>query len=358
LSSGHAPRLSVVIPAYNSAPYLPSTLDACDDALRRCGWGCEIVVVDDGSSDGSGDVVRAWAAEREVTLSVISTVNRGRFLARWTGLQEARGSLVLLLDSRVVLAPDSLHHVRQTMETATRDTPAVWNAHAITDPTSPLVGLFWEVPIRVFWGRYFRDPRPLSYGITDFNRYPKGTGAFLAERSLLIEACEAAWPTVDAALVSDDTKLIRHIAERTPIRLDPAFRVLYRPRTSVRAFVGHSVERGTHLVDSFGGTSSAWTTLLLALAVAPAFAVVLLVLGVVTGSVGPLVAVAAMGVLVVAAPAALAVRRRCTARGVLSFLVYLPLFVVPYWLGLLRGLVVHRRVLWSAAAQPAVGSPR
>jgi hypothetical protein len=358
LSSGRSPCLSVVVPAYNSAPYLASTLDACDEALRRCGWPCEIVVVDDGSSDGSGEVARAWAAEHEVVLSVISTVNRGRFLARWTGLQEVRGRLVLLLDSRVVLSPNSLRHVRQAVVPATEDVATVWNAHAVTDPASPLVGLFWEVPIRVFWGGYFRDPRPVCYGITDFNRYPKGTGAFLAERSLLIEACEAAWPTADAALVSDDTKLIRHIAERTSIRLDPEFRVLYRPRTSVRAFVGHSVERGTHLVDSFGGTSHAWTALLLALAVAPALALVLLVLGAVTGSLGPLMAVAVTGILVVAAPAAIAARRGCPARGVVAFLVYLPLFVVPYWLGLLRGLVVHRRVLWSPAAKPAAGRAR
>jgi hypothetical protein len=358
LNSGQGPFLSVVVPTYNSAEYLPSTLDACAEALRGCGWSAEILVVDDGSSDGSGDVAGGWAAGRETDLRVVSTVNQGRFLARWTGLQEARGRLVLLLDSRVLLAPGSLAHVRAEMERGTGGAATVWNAHAVTDPTAALVGLFWEVPVYVFWGGYFADPRPVSYGLADFNRYPKGTGAFLAERSLLLEACEAAWPTADAVLVSDDTKVIRHIAARTPVRLDPQFRVLYRPRTSVRAFVRHSMERGTHLVDSYGGTSHAWTGLLLGFAAAPLVGVVMLALAILTGSVAALAVVAPLAVVAVAAPAVLAALRRCPSRAIVAFLVYLPCFAVPYWLGLLRGLVVHRRVLVPAAAQPAAGRPR
>ena len=48
-------ELSVVIPAYNSRDHIARTIDALAVALERGGWSAELVVVDDGSTDGTGD---------------------------------------------------------------------------------------------------------------------------------------------------------------------------------------------------------------------------------------------------------------------------------------------------------------
>jgi hypothetical protein len=351
MPDGPTVDITVVIPSYNSAPYLDSTLDACAAALARTSWRAEIVVVDDGSNDGTDAVLARIADRLPVPVRVLSQPNSGRFLARWAGLEAATGELVLLLDSRVLLAPGSLHHIEATL--AQDPGASVWNGHAVTDPAAPLVGHFWEVPTHVFWGAYLAHPRPVSFGLADFNRYPKGTGVFLAPRDVLVRACLEAWPEADAALSSDDTKVIRGIAAHLPIRLDPEFTAVYRPRTNARAFVRHSFGRGTFLVDSFGGTSRSWTVGLVALALAPVLGLAVLVGLAVAGAWSAVVVVAILALLAALLPAGIAAVRRCPPRGLLAYLLYLPLFVLPYWFGLLRGLVVHGRHVVGPSTPPA-----
>lgn len=344
-SEGQRPDLSVVIPSFNSAAWLPSTLEACATALRATEWSAEVVVVDDGSSDGTADLVRELAGSYAVPLRVLEQPNRGRFLARWAGLQDVRGERVLLLDSRVLLGADSLAHVERTV--AAHPDKTVWNGHAVTDPAAPLVGHFWEVITFTFWGRYLARPAPVEFGLDRYNDYPKGTGVFIAPRELLIEACEEAWPTGDAALASDDTKVIRHIAARIPIRLDPGFWAIYRPRGNARDFVRHSFGRGTFLVDSFAGTSSRWNVILVGLALAPPVGLTLLA-ALAAASLWPTLTLVIGGALAaLAAPAAVAALRGCPARGIRSYLTYVPLFVLPYWAGLIRGLAAHGHLLRS-----------
>ncbi|MEG0160708.1 MAG: glycosyltransferase, partial [Aurantimicrobium sp.] len=50
-------QVSVVIPTYNSAPWLPSTLEALELALTQTSWEAEVVIVDDGSTDNSIDIL-------------------------------------------------------------------------------------------------------------------------------------------------------------------------------------------------------------------------------------------------------------------------------------------------------------
>jgi glycosyltransferase involved in cell wall biosynthesis len=331
--------LSVVIPSYESAGWLPSTLEACATALAATTWTTEVLVVDDGSTDGTADLVRELARTSSVPLRVLQQDNAGRFLARWAGLQAVRGDRVLLLDSRILLDPASLAHIQATE--AARPGATVWNGHCVTDPSAPLVGHFWEVITHVAWGGYLSSPTPVEFGLEDFERYPKGTTAFLAPRELLVEACRAAWPTGDAALTSDDTKVIRGIAATRPIRLDPGFRVTYRPRGNVRDFVRHSFGRGTFFVDSFAGTSVRWNAIVLGLALAPVLALAAVVALAAASAWTLLGGLVAAGLLALAAPAAVAAARGCPAKGVRSYLTYVLVFVGPYWAGVARGLRVH-----------------
>lgn len=335
--------LSIVIPSYNSAPWLPATLTALDTALAAVPEiDAEVVLVDDGSNDETPEVVARCEGTLRVPLKLVRTENQGRFLARWTGATGARFDEIMLLDSRVLLDSEALRHVATVRASGEGHGP--WNAHADTSASTSLVGLFWEVPTYVFWGAYRANPRPMLITPENFDRLPKGTTCFLVNRALYMEASRACWPEENAHLVSDDTMILRHIAQRQQIRIDPGFRVEYRPRQSIRRFLSHSFVRGTLFVSSYAGTSRVRDVLLVALALSlPVAAAALLA----AASAGRLALVAALlvGALVVgvATPAAIALRRGCPQRAVRSFLTFVIPFGAVFWAGLCRGLVVHRR---------------
>lgn len=87
------PILSVIVPAYNVADYI---LPAVRSALGQGYRDLEVVVVDDGSTDGTGELLRG--AVRDPRLVVVRQRNAGLAAARNTALRHARGRYVGLLD--------------------------------------------------------------------------------------------------------------------------------------------------------------------------------------------------------------------------------------------------------------------
>jgi glycosyltransferase involved in cell wall biosynthesis len=95
--------VSVVVPVYNVAGYLPECLDSL---LASEHTDLEIVVVDDGSTDGSGALADAYAA-REPRLRVVHTTNRGLGAARNEGLRHVSGQYLAFADSDDVVPPSA-----------------------------------------------------------------------------------------------------------------------------------------------------------------------------------------------------------------------------------------------------------
>jgi glycosyltransferase involved in cell wall biosynthesis len=95
---GQEPYLSVVIPAYNEAARLPSTLEKVMDYLGRQPYTCEVLVVDDGSEDRTASIVEE-AATRYPHLTLIRNPHRGKGYAVRTGMLAARGRFILYSDA-------------------------------------------------------------------------------------------------------------------------------------------------------------------------------------------------------------------------------------------------------------------
>lgn len=89
--------LTVVIPAFNEAQRLEPSLRAVVGYLTRRGLSSEVLVVDDGSSDGTAQVAERFAAEGVQVL--IHPQNRGKGAALKTGVLASRGDRVLLTDA-------------------------------------------------------------------------------------------------------------------------------------------------------------------------------------------------------------------------------------------------------------------
>src|ERR1700749_83796 len=96
--------VSVIMPAYNSGRYLAESVRSVQ-AQTFGGW--ELVVVDDGSTDDTGEVARRLA-EADARVRYVRRPNGGQAAARNTGLAEARGRLVAFLDADDLWLPEKL----------------------------------------------------------------------------------------------------------------------------------------------------------------------------------------------------------------------------------------------------------
>ena len=326
--------LSVVIPSFNSAPWLESTLGSLTKALTRSSWDAEIIVVDDGSTDDSRQLLEKFEFQTDFEFKLISQQNQGRFLARWSGIQMASKQNVLLLDSRVLIDADSLGYVESEMQQF--DSDAIWNAFVRTDEHSSLPGLFWDIPTRLFWGNFLRNPHRVQFGQADFDKNPKGTGCLLLDRELLINSYKEVWPEGDLALVSDDTRLLRNLVQKQDIVLDPGFSALYRPRISMKSFVAHTFMRGTLFVDSYAGTSSIRKFIIVFAALLPLIFIAIASSGFLLPS------LAAIAVLILI-PAVIGTLRKTHLKALASYLLLVLPFGMLFWAGLIRGIFVHRR---------------
>lgn len=107
-------KFSVVIPVYNVADYLQKCVDS---VLKNDCTDCEILLVDDGSTDGkSGALCDEIASQHPELIRVIHQENRGLGGARNTGIGEAKGEYLFFIDSDDYIAPDSLRVLSEAIE--------------------------------------------------------------------------------------------------------------------------------------------------------------------------------------------------------------------------------------------------
>ena len=121
------PFVSVIVPTYNRRSVLLRTLGAVARTTYPRDWW-ELIVIDDGGSDGSEETVRRWAKDAAVSLRYVRQENSGPGAARNRGASMARGEFLVLLDNDIVVAPEFLRlHVE-----ALQANPGCWIAGRIT----------------------------------------------------------------------------------------------------------------------------------------------------------------------------------------------------------------------------------
>ena len=104
-------KISVVIPVYNAAAYLEGALRSVVTAAARTDAATEVVCVDDGSTDASGAMLDAFAAQNAsgaLAVRVIHQPNGGEGAARNAGVAVATGDLIAFLDADDAFHPQAL----------------------------------------------------------------------------------------------------------------------------------------------------------------------------------------------------------------------------------------------------------
>jgi len=93
------PNYSIVIPAFNEAHRIPATLESVVSCIRARGWSAEVVVVDDGSTDATAQVVRAFVEHAPEVRLMQNPGNRGKGYSVRSGLLSALGEVVMFTDA-------------------------------------------------------------------------------------------------------------------------------------------------------------------------------------------------------------------------------------------------------------------
>jgi CDP-glycerol glycerophosphotransferase len=126
-----APRLSVVVPVYNVEDYLAECLDSVLAQTYRENDEIEVILVDDGSTDGSAEIARQYA-DRHATWKLVRTANHGLGAARNRGAQEAGGAYLAFVDSDDMVPADAYALMIATLDRSGSDF-VVGSVHRLID---------------------------------------------------------------------------------------------------------------------------------------------------------------------------------------------------------------------------------
>ncbi len=320
-------RLSVVIPVYNEAEQVVETIRSVNAAVadEPAFAAAEIVVADDGSTVDVESRVLAAPSAVPVRVERLA-LNSGRFEARRAGLAAAEGEYVLFIDAGVTLVPGSLAFVASRLE----EGDEVWNAHTELRTDGNPFAMFWSVVSSLAFAMYLDEPRETSFGVDDFDYFPKGTTCFLAPRDVLRDAFAAFRSRyTDTRHANDDGPIIRSIAEHKRVHIAPRFACVYTPRRTLRSFLKHAFHRGVVFVDGHGRAESRFFPAVVAFYPVSAGLAITAVRRPVAL---PLVALGIGGVAALAAA-----RKRQPAAEIASFSALAPVYAVAHGLGMWKG---------------------
>jgi glycosyltransferase involved in cell wall biosynthesis len=93
------PKISIVIPAFNESSRIPATLDSVIECVRAEKWDAEIIVVNDGSTDNTAQLVRDIAQNAPELRLLENPGNRGKGYAVRNGVLNSLGDIVMFTDS-------------------------------------------------------------------------------------------------------------------------------------------------------------------------------------------------------------------------------------------------------------------
>ena len=105
-------RLSYIVPVYNTLAWLR---DCLDSLLGHQGTDVEFILVDDGSTDGSSELLQHYANE-DSRIKLIRQENKGLSAARNIGLANAGGQYILFVDSDDIVDSDAVIRMVETAE--------------------------------------------------------------------------------------------------------------------------------------------------------------------------------------------------------------------------------------------------
>ncbi len=171
-------RLSVVMPLYNEGPHITSNVEQTLGALRMLG-PFEIILVNDGSSDNSGEEIARLAREYPGEVLTLNLPRSGKGEALRRGAQQAQGEFVVFIDADLDLPPEQILFFVAIQRVKKADAVIGSKMHPDSTVDYPFIrrvySLGYFVLVKMLFGLPVRDTQ---------------TGLKLVRRDLLLRALE------------------------------------------------------------------------------------------------------------------------------------------------------------------------
>lgn len=232
-------KISILIPVYNEAKAIDDLLDSIDqiDYPRE---DFEVVVVNDGSTDSSGEVVKRHKNVRLIN----HDKNLGRFDARKRAMNEAKYDNLLYIDSRCLAPKEILNNLR-----GKKDNVIIGHSRGLKNET--IFEIFYSAIRRQFFRRYYKESKNrIILTKENFDVYPKGTTVFFIKKNILKEIIDKHGHTFNRES-SEDTRLFSYILDKENIIIDPDLWIINYGRDDTLKSLHHVIERGLHYTDYY-----------------------------------------------------------------------------------------------------------
>lgn len=130
MEKNNVPQLSIVIPAYNEAESLPVLLQQIQDVLKKHDYTAEVIFVNDGSTDGTDEVLEQIASEQNSDNLQVIVIhfrrNRGKAAGLMAGFAASQGEVVITMDADLQDDPTEIPKMLDQLRNGKYDVVSGW----------------------------------------------------------------------------------------------------------------------------------------------------------------------------------------------------------------------------------------
>jgi glycosyltransferase involved in cell wall biosynthesis len=321
--NGMRDNVSIIIPSYNMARWLPKCLESIRIASDKCPLLItEIIIVDDGSDVENANEINELVAT--YNLRLIRQENKGRLEARLVGIKKAKYENILLIDSRVEIDPKAFVWWT-TLAPINFDN---FTSHVEYRSNQWFYGLYWNSIEKFAWIAYWIKPRQKIISAKNFEFYPKGTTCLISTKDNLLRAyTDIISYSIDSKTSNDDTLLLKNMARVSGIVISPLYRSLYTPRGNLNEFIAHTFHRGKVFADGHLFNLSIWGILYVGISILLVYSTLII-----SYKVNLQLLMILLGL-----SATMSIFARLSIRHITSLLLLSPVFISSYSAGVITG---------------------